>query len=229
MLKGMQSVGMLVAAFPAALAADVEAVAAVMPHNRLPVTSSRSVGVLGGTVAVLDRVYNAEPDDDAVRGLSPRQLTILHCLYTRHHNGYVRQRHVERVVGSAEPWVIPFIIEIAGEYIPQILAIIRRGLPDLDVPGSAHNLAYGQFITRPTPSRQLLDVLLAVRCLLKLPGIPRVRSDGLPPSSCLERRPPLAPSHPTRWLVLAGGDEDEFEAWAVGGFSYFVDREACLG
>jgi hypothetical protein len=149
-LRLMPILGVMVAlasAFPAALADDVAAVAALMPSDRLAATaSSWSVELAGETVAVLGRVYSPEPDEVAVRELSVQQHTILQCLYTRHHGGFVRQRYVEQVVGSTEPWVVPFITEIAGEYIPQILIAIRRGLPDLEQPGSAHNLLYGQFI-----------------------------------------------------------------------------------
>jgi hypothetical protein len=147
MLIGMQSEPTpLASAFPAALASDVEAVLAVMPEPEFQTQSWHSVDVLGDRLAVLGRIYHPKPEAAAVQALSPRQLTILQCLYTRHHNGYVRQQYVGDVVGSTEPWVIPFIIEITGEYIPEILVAIRRGLPELDVPGSAHNLGYGQFI-----------------------------------------------------------------------------------
>jgi hypothetical protein len=127
----------LASAFPAALAEDVAVVAALMPPRRSSMSSSSwSVAVSGESVAVLGRVYNDEPAQDAV--LSPRQRTILQCIYTRNHDGYVRQKYVQQVVGSTEPWVVPFILEIAGEYLPQILDDINQGLPDLDL--------YAQFI-----------------------------------------------------------------------------------
>lgn len=127
----------LASAFPAALTEDAAAVTALMQPARLGVTSSPwTVAVSGERVEVLGRLYNDEPEQSEV--LSPRQRTILQCIYTRNHDGYVRQKYVQQVIGSTEPWVVPFILEVAGEYLPQILDDINQGLPDLDL--------YGQFI-----------------------------------------------------------------------------------
>ena len=61
------------------------------------------------------------------------QRLILDCSCTRHHDGFVRQRHLEAIVGSAEPWVAPFVVRLLGEYAVEIVEVIAReldGLPD---------------------------------------------------------------------------------------------------
>ncbi|MFD0743142.1 hypothetical protein ACFQ1L_16165 [Phytohabitans flavus] len=67
------------------------------------------------------------------------------CLYTRHHDGYVRQRHLEAIVGKAKTWVAPFVVQLLGEYVVQIILAIRHGLADVDVSGTAIRRAYGRF------------------------------------------------------------------------------------
>jgi hypothetical protein len=73
---------------------------------------------------------------------------ILHCLYSRHGDGMVRQRHLEQIIPSGEPWVVPFVVQLVGEYVLEILQAIRNGVPDLATPGSAPRLLYGEFVAR---------------------------------------------------------------------------------
>ncbi|WP_431783048.1 hypothetical protein [Streptomyces chumphonensis] len=106
------------------------------------------VEVQGETVAIPSRIYNEEPGADLERPLAGSQHVISHCLYSRHHDGWVRQRHLEQIVASGEPWVVPFVVQLAGEYVLEILEAIGRGLPGLAVPGSAQRRLYGEFIAR---------------------------------------------------------------------------------
>ncbi|MGA5408013.1 hypothetical protein ACPCSC_12190 [Streptomyces lavendulocolor] len=94
----------LVAAFPHRLSHDVRAVSAVMPES--PITPASPFSVHGGeeAVAIPYRIYQDEPPGDLVRPLTEAQRVILHCLYSRHCDGLVRQRHMEHIAGSAEPW-----------------------------------------------------------------------------------------------------------------------------
>lgn len=48
------------------------------------------------------------------------------CLYTRHHDGFVRQRALQRVLASDETWTIPFVVQLLGEYVIEICEDIRR-------------------------------------------------------------------------------------------------------
>lgn len=138
----------LVAAFPSRLAGDVQSVLAVMPEDRLAPMMPFEVEVQGETVVIPTRIYNEEPSADLEQPLSGTQQVILHCLYSRHSDGRVRQRHLEQIVASGEPWVVPFVVQLAGEYVLEILEVIGRGLPGLAVPGSAQCRLYGEFIAR---------------------------------------------------------------------------------
>lgn len=140
------STNSLITAFPAELASDAEAVLTVMPDSRLQPHASFSVTVEGQQIVIPERLYNDEPPTNAVASLSPRQRQLLHCLYSRHCDGVVRQRHLEKVVGSTDPWVVPFVVQLVGEYVLEILVVICDELRDLATPGTVGHLAYGQFI-----------------------------------------------------------------------------------
>ncbi|MEU6055835.1 hypothetical protein ABZ829_36070 [Streptomyces xanthochromogenes] len=90
-----------------------------MPDSRHQPHASFSVAVEGQQVLIPGRLYNDEPPTDAVASLSSRQQQLLHCLYSRHCDGVVRQRHLEKVVGSTDPWVVPvgrrMPLEVTGE------------------------------------------------------------------------------------------------------------------
>ncbi|MGW2639445.1 hypothetical protein [Streptomyces sp. NPDC001348] len=138
----------LLAAFPNRLAGDVQRVLAVVPDARLAPMRPFEVEVQGETVVIPSRIYNEEPSVGSERLLTGTRQVILHCLYSRHSDGRVRQRHLEYVLESTQPWVAPFVVQLAGEYVLEILDVIRQGLAGLAVPGSAQRRLYGEFITR---------------------------------------------------------------------------------
>ncbi len=117
-----------------------------MPDHRLPWSTAFIVTVYDEVLSIPGRIYNPEVPADALAELTPVQRTMLHCLYTRHHDGYVRQRHLASVITSPEPWVAPYVVELIGEYVVEIIADIRVGLAELDQPGSAQRRQYGRFI-----------------------------------------------------------------------------------
>jgi hypothetical protein len=63
------------------------------------------------------------------------QRLILQCLFTRHHDGLVRQLYLERIIRSRDPWVFPFVTQLIGEYVIEILEIIHQNLNKLDTLG----------------------------------------------------------------------------------------------
>ncbi|MEE1672029.1 hypothetical protein RCR19_42205 (plasmid) [Streptomyces sp. WAC07094] len=138
----------LVSAFPSRLASDVRSVLAVVPDGRLSSADPLNVEVWGETVTIPYRIYHDEPNADVVRSLPGIQQVILHCLYSRHCDGRVRQRHLEQIVWLDEAWVVPFVVQLAGEYVVEILEAIYRGLPGLGVPDSVQRGLYGEFIAR---------------------------------------------------------------------------------
>ncbi|WP_369265191.1 hypothetical protein [Streptomyces sp. R35] len=137
---------LLSSAFPAELVDDVQAVLAVMPAPRHRPIAPFSAMVQGQQVSIPGRVYNDEPPPESVAGLSLRQRQILHCLYSRHCDGRIRQRHLAQILSAGDPWVIPFVVQLVGEYVLEILVDIRDELRGLGTPGDSRRIAYGEFI-----------------------------------------------------------------------------------
>lgn len=153
--RRVATVSALLAAFPAALRTDAVEVAQAMPVARLPATRPFAVGVEGEPVVIPYRLYNPEPTSAVVETLSPTQRTMLACLYTRHHDGHVRQRYLRRVAEEVHPWVAPFVVQLVGEYVVEIVSAVREYLVGIEVPGSCLRLVYGRFARE---NRAFLDL-----------------------------------------------------------------------
>lgn len=136
----------LAAAFPAHLQRDVQTVLKLLPSAPLKPALPFGVTVDEQPLVIPYRIYQAEPPAGAETSLPPTQLAILNCLYTRHHDGRVRQRRLKHVLTLNEPWVVPFVVRLVGEYVLEILLDIRRELVELDDPTTPQHTVYGQVL-----------------------------------------------------------------------------------
>lgn len=75
------------------------------------------------------RMYYKELSDTVLKTFNETQFKILCCLYTRHDDGYVRQKYLEKLFDMIiEEWEIPFIVKLCDEYVLEILELIYNKL-----------------------------------------------------------------------------------------------------
>jgi hypothetical protein len=74
------------------------------------------------------RIYNPTPRPKALARLEPVQRTVLECVFSRHHDGHVRQAAIRALLHTPEPWVVPFVVRLAGEYVVEISTDICEAL-----------------------------------------------------------------------------------------------------
>lgn len=119
-------------AFPSSLRPSVEdpRFRRCLPDTDLDSAGQFTVNVAGEQVHIPYRIYNPPPADEWLARLAPHQQRMIHCLFTRHHDGHVRQHSVERIIGSSEAWVIPYILRLLGEYVVEIIDVILQDLPE---------------------------------------------------------------------------------------------------
>jgi hypothetical protein len=90
--------------------------------------------VAGEPVVIPYRVYNPVLPPHLASGLSRTERDVTAAIYSRHHDGHVRQRALRALLDCDEPWTAPFIVQIRGEYVIQICADIekftRTAIPD---------------------------------------------------------------------------------------------------
>jgi len=120
----------LVFAFPVAVRDDAARLASALPQPDL-FAHTYQVTVGEELVRIPRRIYHDVTRIDFA-SFSTAQIELLDCLLTRHHDGYVREENLRKILRSNHPWVPPFVVQLVGEYVIEILAAIRDGLGNLD-------------------------------------------------------------------------------------------------
>ena len=160
----------LVGAFPAYLSDDVRAAVSIIPFTnpvRLADGESHNldffvtefkpqiVAMGSETIQLPYRVYFNEPDSKVIETLSDRQHILLRCIYLRHHDGHVRQKHLEHLSGVNEAFLCPFAIQLLGEYVIEILDVLEHVFSEPFVSVTAEFLNANQFFWKQTQSRMI--------------------------------------------------------------------------
>ena len=60
--------------------------------------------------------------------LSKKEKNILDCIYSRHHDGRIREKALRKIILVDEEWVAPFVLKLVGEYVIEILDLIYENL-----------------------------------------------------------------------------------------------------
>jgi hypothetical protein len=117
-------------AFPAALRSAVrDAVASVTSGEWHPPKHAFMVNVEGEALRIPYRVYY-DPDllRRQLRDLQATSKLILLCLGTRHYDGYFRQECLRELVKNDAPWITPYVLQLAGEYVVEITADVANAI-----------------------------------------------------------------------------------------------------
>jgi len=120
----------LLRAFPAALREDALKLISVLPETSLS-AHSFSVEIGEDTVSIPYRIYHDPALIDSA-SLTQTQDELLACLLTRHHSGFVREEYLPKVLGCNHEWAPPFVVQLVGEYVVEIIRAIGDGIDHLD-------------------------------------------------------------------------------------------------
>lgn len=86
---------------------------------------SFSVAFQGEILQIPFRIYFKEVSEN---NLTKDELILLDCFFTRHHNGFIRQRSLEKIITSEVAFITPFVFQLLGEYVIQIIDVINKNL-----------------------------------------------------------------------------------------------------
>ena len=123
----------LLNAFPTDLKQDVEIVADFLLDKNFDIhpTVEQEIILNGQKLIIPGRVYFDNPTDTTGKTLNDNQQTILNCIYLRHHNGFVRQKRLEKLIENTNDYfVIPYIFQLLGEYVMEILEVADKHIND---------------------------------------------------------------------------------------------------
>lgn len=85
-----------------------------------------SIVVAGDPVVIPYRVYNPVPPPHFADGLSSTEQAVAAGIYSRHHDGLIRQRALGTLLDRDEPWTVPFVVQLLGEYVIEICGDIEK-------------------------------------------------------------------------------------------------------
>ncbi len=118
--------------FPAVLWPDVDvAISYLNPLYEDPAwsVSPDSIGPIllnGEHLSIPYRLYVLEPEPDRLSTLTKIQQLILSAILSRSSNGFVREKCVGELLRSDEPWIPPFVLQLLGEYVLQIIRLVQE-------------------------------------------------------------------------------------------------------
>lgn len=121
------------AAFPSALTPTVDACLSAIPIQQYP-PSQDDIGPIyvgGEALHIPFRIYPQPPAAHVVGTLGRTQKLILACLMSRHHDGFERERQVSQLLSASQDWVPPFVLQLVGEYVVEIIEVIALRVDDI--------------------------------------------------------------------------------------------------
>lgn len=90
-----------------------------------------TVLVQGEKLSAPYRVYYAPHDlRSAIARSRGDTLILALSLGTRHWDGYVREECLRQLVAMDRPWVVPFLVQLLGEYVIEIVEVIAAAIPE---------------------------------------------------------------------------------------------------
>jgi hypothetical protein len=98
-----ESINRLKKSFPSKIDNDVARVLAMLPRGKFESdlsSNSFEVKVDNELLLIPERVYFAEVNAVILLTLSDVQKEIINCLYTRHHDGHVREKALKGIILS---------------------------------------------------------------------------------------------------------------------------------
>jgi hypothetical protein len=115
------------------------------PSEFRPTTRKVIASVAAGELHAPSSAFSVNVDHEVLRipyrlYYSPRLLRwnlstsygvkklILACLGTRHYDGYLRQQCLGYLLSSMAAWTIPYIVQLAGEYVVEIVDEVAAGI-----------------------------------------------------------------------------------------------------
>jgi len=121
-----------IGSFPAKLSSDVDTILEFLSGGKhMPSKDDiGSISISDEPIYIPYRIYSPEPK--LPPQISDLQRTIIACLYTRHHNGFIREKYLAGLFGLNYLWVPPFVLQLVGEYVLEIVKLIYRHIDRLD-------------------------------------------------------------------------------------------------
>ncbi|MDF9824482.1 hypothetical protein M2475_000800 [Breznakia sp. PF5-3] len=130
----LEKLNIFYTAFPMSLKNDVEIVLkkiskTVKNQKNIYLDNYIRYRYLNEDIYIPYRICFSEIPTKKIKKLTSTQKMILFCIYSRHHNGYVREKYINNILDTNfSDWCIPYILKIIDEYVYPIIVQINDKL-----------------------------------------------------------------------------------------------------
>ena len=116
--------------FPVALQPAASPLLRALPAAELaPAVQGFKVLVRGEVLSSPDRVYYLPNDLLSLIATSTGDTrTLALSLETRHRDGHILEECLRQLVAVDRPWVVPFVVQLVGEYVIEIVEAIAAAI-----------------------------------------------------------------------------------------------------
>jgi len=94
------------------------------------------ISIDGNNVVMPMRIYTDEMELNNLDKLTKIQKEIVYCFYSRHYDGYIREKCLRQIIKSNSNFVSAFILQLLGEYVIEIIEVIYNNRQEINM----HNL-----------------------------------------------------------------------------------------
>ncbi|WP_459195684.1 hypothetical protein [Wukongibacter baidiensis] len=111
-------------AFPLSNVNDIKVILEKLTYDKFNYhETTQAININNKTMDLPYRIYYHELAYEEIKDLTDIQIRILYCLFTRHNNGYIRQKYLNKLLklGDLKLWEIAYIISLCGEYVIEII------------------------------------------------------------------------------------------------------------
>ncbi|MEZ0262889.1 MAG: hypothetical protein ACAH80_17925 [Alphaproteobacteria bacterium] len=126
--------------FPSYLGDEFEVIHRMLPSAQHAPSLGDNFAFIGTEKVAVDcRLYNEWPAD--ISFASEIQRRMLYALYTKHHDGHLREKCLRVIIDFDDAWMPPFVFSLLGEYVIEIVSTINENKESL-----AGKKSYSAFI-----------------------------------------------------------------------------------
>ena len=122
--------------FPRSLAREQDVLIDSLPAVKVGFSIERigPLVVAGETIEIPYRIHLPQPSPSTWATCSDSQRRMLQCLYSRHHDGHIREAALRSFVHADLDWTPPFIVQLASEYVAAISQVVLDNIGVVGTP-----------------------------------------------------------------------------------------------
>lgn len=115
----------IINSFPRSLKSDAEKVSSLLMYDKYPIESKIEVVVNNEYYRIPYRVHFKKLPFWKLWNLSNIQKIMIWCIFSRHHDGYIREEMLRKLIWINLDFTIPYILQPLNEYVIELLPIVN--------------------------------------------------------------------------------------------------------